>query len=89
MKEIMKKGIKLCLVGLILILIGLALRAGVQERNIPSQKQFKFDLNPGDWIIVIRAGYTKKYVRVTPIEFKEFNYKVPDGKKLSGILILK
>jgi len=83
-----KTGHILCLIGLILILLSF-LRAGVQERNIPAKKQFKFDLNPGDRIVVIRKGYTKVYVRVTPIEFKDFDYKVPNGKKLSGILNLK
>jgi len=85
---IMKKGIKLCLVGIILILIGLILRAGVQERNI-SMKQFKFNIPSGSRIIVIEPPYTKTYIRITPPEARKFNYKVPEGKTLSGVLTLK
>ena len=89
----MKRFIAGVLVLLIFVLAGLLLvrvitQADVQERDV-NRKEYKFNLSPGDRIVVIKSGYDKVYVRVSPISFKDFDYKVTDGKTLKGVLILK
>jgi len=81
----MKRFFEIYFVISILLIIGLVVYAGVQKRT-RTTTDFRFDLKAGDRIIVIDEEAEKSYVRVTPPEARSFNYTVPDGKVMSGIL---
>lgn len=85
----MLKRYRIALMVLLICLLGIAIYAGVQKKEI-RQQMYKFDLKAGDRIIIID---TKTYgiVRTTirPMEARTFDYKVPEGKTLSGVLNLK
>jgi len=51
------------------------------------RRQHKYELGPGDIVIVIRAGYTSRRLTVKPSTYKIFEYKVPAGKTYNGDLI--
>lgn len=56
----------------------------VQMQNV-SMKNYKFTLGAGDRIIVI-SGSTSTNIRITPTTARIFDYTVPNGKVLNGIL---
>lgn len=81
----------LCMVVLFLVLLGFSYfsRAGVQVRNV-SVKQYRFDLKAGERIIIVDMNIEGGVrTRVTPTEARIFDYKIPEGKKLTGVLNLK
>ena len=51
------------------------------------RRQHKYELGPGDRVIVIKAGYTSVSISVKPAANKIHDYKVPAGKVYNGDLI--
>ena len=73
-------------ISLVIVLVFIAgIYAGVQMQS-KTMKQFKFDLGPGQRIIIVSAG-AETYFRIKPAEAKVFDYRVSEGKSMKGILV--
>ncbi len=70
-----------------LVLIASMVYSLVQQKTITSS-QYKFRLSAGQKIYIFKADANVR-VYCTPKEAKEFYYKVPEKKTLSGVLVLK
>lgn len=70
-----------------LILIANVVYSLVQKRTITSE-QYRIDLSAGQKIYTFKAGANVR-VYCTPKDAREFYYKVPAGKSLSGVLVFK
>jgi len=71
----------------IIMFISLVCFALVQERK-RSSMDYKFELPAGSRIVVVKPG-ASCYFKITPADLKDFDFKVPESKVLSGVLILK
>jgi len=76
---------KICFLVLVITIFSVLVFALVQERTI-SSRQLKFDIPAGQRIIVVGAGAT---VTIKPTTARIFDYKVPEGNSLSGVLVVK
>ena len=72
------------------IMIGFCL--GILWANVQTksefQKYYKFEIKAGQRILVIDSGATTN-IRISPSEARIFDYKVPEGKEMKGVLIEK
>lgn len=86
----MNKFLQFLITIVLAIIIGLAIVwAGVVTKTF-FNKTHKFDCPAGYRILVIDTRIaTKVYTRILPTEARVFDYKVPEGKKVSGVLIEK
>ncbi len=68
-----------------LVLAASVLYAGVSLKSEADRKQYTFNLEPGDRIIVVKGAKT---VSVSPTKAKQFDLTIPAGKRFNGMLIL-